>query len=130
MSRNPKQNSNTNNVVPESLANGPGSVSPVPIPYPNIAQTSRTLPPTLKHQLEANFNTNLKDVEIHENHAPAMIGAKSFTSGNKIFFAPGAFNVMAQGKQVMAHECAHVIQQQGGYVNKAVQSALDSGPEE
>ncbi len=100
--------------------------SPVPIPYPNVGPGSKPslIPQTIKVELEAKFGADLSDVKIHENHAATMLGAKAFTSGRSIFIAPGSFNVMAEGKDLIAHECAHVIQQTQRVVNEAVQDTV------
>lgn len=40
------------------------------------------------------------------------LGAKAFTQGNDIHFGAGAFNPGAgEGKQLLAHEATHVVQQ-------------------
>lgn len=125
-------NGGTNLVLPDSVTSQATSVpapsSPVPIPYPNVGQVARALPPTVMHHLETKFGADLKDVKVYENHAPTLIGAKAFTSGNDIFIAPGSFNVSAEGQQLLGHEAAHVIQQMNGVVNEAVQEAIgDNG---
>ncbi|HMO79672.1 MAG TPA: DUF4157 domain-containing protein [Pyrinomonadaceae bacterium] len=126
----PKENGRTNLVVPETVSHKPTPPGPVPIPYPNIGPAAKAsgLPATVRHDLETKFGADLKDIEIYENHAPTMLGAKAFTSGNKIFFAPGSLNVYAEGKQLIGHEVAHVVQQKGTVVNKQVQEALESEP--
>lgn len=97
---------------------------PIPIPYPNIAQQNSKLPPTMRHEFETKFGADLSDVEVHVNHAPTLLGANSFTSGNKIFLAPSSANVMFEGR-TMAHEVAHVLQQRAGVDDQALRSVLD-----
>ncbi len=115
--------------VPDTVTDAKVPSGPIPIPYPNIgpAGEAKEIPPTLRHQLETSFGKSLKDVKVYENHAPSMIGAKAFTSGKDIFLSPGSFNVMAEGKQLIRHECAHVLQQTGEVVNSKMQEAIDDG---
>ncbi len=113
---------------PDSVqSSSPSSPSPIPIPYPNVGQVAKgvPLPPTVKHHLETKFGADLNEVKVYENHAPTLLGAKAFTSGSDIYLAPGAFNVSAEGQQLLGHEAAHVIQQTHGVVNEAVQQAID-----
>ena len=115
-------------VVPDTVDSA-AAPSPVPIPYPNIgpAGNAKKLPPTIKHELEAKFGADLSDVSVYTNHAPTLLNAKAFTSGNKIFFAPTMMNVFAEGKNIISHEIAHVVQQRGGVTNKNVREALENG---
>ncbi len=118
--------SGNNAFVFPDVCKSPATPSPVPVPYPNIGQVAQAsaIPETIKVELEAKFSTDLSDVKIHENHAPTLLGAKAFTSGRSIFLAPGSFNVMAEGKELIAHECAHVVQQTQRVVNEAVQDTV------
>lgn len=116
-----------NEFVFPDVCKKPEVPSPVPIPYPNIGKVAQAsaIPETIKVELEAKFSIDLSDVKIHENHAPTLLGAKAFTSGKSIFLAPGTFNVAAEGKQLITHEIAHVIQQTQSTVNEAVQEAVN-----
>jgi hypothetical protein len=54
-----------------------------------------------------------------------MIGALAFTHGHDIYFAPGQYQPdTLQGRQLIAHELSHVIQQRAGRVPSP---ALESG---
>lgn len=73
------------------------------------------LPPTLRHSFEASMGHDFSDVKIHESHAPTMLGAKSYTAGNDIFFAPGVYDPHSpEGSKLVGHELTHVIQQRAG----------------
>jgi hypothetical protein len=46
------------------------------------------------------------------NAMAKKIGARAYTEGNKIYFAEGAYNPSsAEGKELIAHELTHVVQQ-------------------
>lgn len=107
-------------VVPDTVDSA-APPSPVPIPYPNIgsAGEGRKLPASIKHELETKFGTDLSDVSVYTNHAPTLLGAKAFTSGNKIFFAPSPMNVFFEGNNAsLAHEVSHIVQQRSGTPGK------------
>jgi hypothetical protein len=80
---------------------------------------SQPLPQPVLGEMESRFSTELSDVRIHDDaqaHASAeRLGAKAYTSGEHIVFgaeryAPDSWN----GKRLLAHELAHVIQQRRG----------------
>jgi hypothetical protein len=77
---------------------------------------SSGLPPSLRHEYEAQFGTDLSSVLIHEGHAATLKGgAQSFTTGDDIHFAPGAYDPYSQeGRQRLGHELTHVVQQREG----------------
>lgn len=83
------------------------------------AYTNRTgLPDEVKTNMEAGFKTDFSDVRIHTNSQSALkVNARAFTQGSHIHFAPGHFDpATGQGRQIIGHELAHVIQQQQGRV--------------
>lgn len=56
------------------------------------------------------------------------LSAKAFTTGSDIFFSHGSYNPGTHsGKQLLAHELTHVVQQGGGHGNN-VQTKLTVGP--
>ena len=69
------------------------------------------LEPTFRQQLEAKFNTDLSEIRILQSHAPTLMGAQAYRAGNDIHFEPGFNASSAEGKALIAHEIAHVIQQ-------------------
>jgi len=65
--------------------------------------------------MEALFGADFSDVRIHVGPAAADIGALAFTRGSDIFFAPGQFDPGgARGRDLLAHELTHVLQQRAG----------------
>lgn len=77
--------------------------------------SGKPLPPDVRSKMERAFGTDLSQVRVHPNSTQASTtGAKAFAQGNEIHFAPGAFQPETrQGKELLAHELAHVVQQQG-----------------
>ncbi|MEW7289053.1 eCIS core domain-containing protein [Aquimarina sp. 2304DJ70-9] len=72
-----------------------------------------------KSQMESVFGRNFSDVEIHTgskaNNLAGELGARAFTVGNQIGFASNQFKPGTPfGDALLAHELAHVQQQQQG----------------
>jgi hypothetical protein len=64
------------------------------------------------------FGADFSDVSIHtDRNAMKMnrqLGARAFTYGNNIFFNEGEYNPESpKGKNLLAHELTHTLQQQG-----------------
>ncbi len=84
---------------------------------PSSQPAGRSLPPSVCHQMEARFTTDFSDVRVHESHRATVLGARAFTQGNDIHFAPGAYEPHSKpGQELLGHELAHVVQQRSGYV--------------
>jgi outer membrane protein OmpA-like peptidoglycan-associated protein len=68
------------------------------------------LPAGERQDLEAAFGKDLSEVRVHRDQEAADLaaaaGAKAFTTGRDIYFAPGGY-----GPDTLAHEVTHVIQQ-------------------
>ena len=74
------------------------------------------LPTQTKHFFEPKFKADFSQVRVHDNDQSAemasAIHAKAFTHRNNIVFNKGAYNTeSSQGKQLLAHELTHVVQQ-------------------
>lgn len=63
--------------------------------------------------MEAAFGTDFGDVRVHaDSDVAQQIGAVAFTWGRDVHFAAGAYApTTASGQRVLAHELAHVVQQ-------------------
>ena len=83
-----------------------------------------------KSFMESRFGANFSQVKLHTNQVAAQMSqslhAKAFTTGNDIFFNQNEFNTDThEGKHLLAHELAHVLQQkQGGASRKIQRQAL------
>lgn len=76
------------------------------------------LPDDLRRDMEGKFRTSFKDVRIHtDKEASDMceaIHALAFAHGYDIYFNEGMYNPGAlSGRELLAHELAHVVQQNG-----------------
>jgi hypothetical protein len=77
----------------------------------------KPLPTAIQARLEAYFGADFSAVRIHEGPQASAIGALAFTMGSDIHFAPGRYQPdQNQGRQLLCHELAHVIQQRSGRV--------------
>lgn len=79
----------------------------------------RPLPPTTRERMERSFGRSFADVRVHEGSEAAASargqGAEAFTQGNHITFGEGRYQPGSEaGERLLAHELAHVVQQQGG----------------
>lgn len=67
--------------------------------------------------MESAFGADFSSVRVHEGHQATMAGARAYTQGDAIYFAPGAFDVgSSAGRELLGHELAHVVQQRAGRV--------------
>jgi hypothetical protein len=93
------------------------------------------LPPPVRDFMEPRFGANFDHVRIHTGtdaaHQSAQLGANAFTYGNNVFFGKDKFQPQtAKGKELIAHELTHTIQQ-GAASQKTVvhRSAIVSASE-
>jgi len=79
----------------------------------------RPLPPALRHDMEQRFGENFAAVRIHDSprtgDAAERLSANALTRGNDIAFGHGRFAPdTMDGKRLLGHELAHVVQQSRG----------------
>jgi hypothetical protein len=72
----------------------------------------------IRRQMESAFGNDFSAVRIHtgsESHSlNNAVNAVAFTTGQDIFFRDGAYNPEGSGgKELLAHELTHVVQQNG-----------------
>lgn len=80
------------------------------------ASTGEPLPGALRAELELAFNADFSEIRVHRGasaqRAAAGIGAMAFASGPDLYFAAGRFNSNSEpGRELLAHEIAHSLQQ-------------------
>jgi hypothetical protein len=85
------------------------------------------LPDNVRGFMEPRFGADFSQVRVHTDSAAVQmnkeLGAQAFTHGNDIYFNSGKYNPgSSDGKQLLAHELTHTIQQTG-----AVQAKLQPG---
>lgn len=80
--------------------------------------TKKELSSSLKNKLEIHFGYSMNNLEIRESNDVNAIDAKAYASGNVVHFKPGMFNQdTVEGKKMIGHEIAHVLQQSKGIGN-------------
>jgi hypothetical protein len=85
-------------------------------PRVNISGGS-PLPRTVRNQMEPRFGANFGNVRIHSGESAARksksLQAKAFTVGEHIFFGKDQYQPQsASGRELIAHELTHTIQQE------------------
>ncbi|HTI61070.1 eCIS core domain-containing protein [Mucilaginibacter sp.] len=80
------------------------------------------LPVDTRRQMEKHIGADFSNVRIHTGEASqkanAAIGSRAFTQGANIHFAQGEFNPGTKsGKQLLAHELTHTVQQGAAHQN-------------
>ena len=79
----------------------------------------------IRGPLEQAFNADFSNVKIHaDSQADTLnrsLSARAFTSGQDVFFRSGEYNPSNNsGQELLAHELTHVVQQNGGAVQRHV----------
>ncbi len=83
------------------------------------SSTGSGLPGALQGRLETSLGADLSGVRVHTGGAAAgaagELGARAFTVGQDVHFGRGEYSPGSRsGDQLIAHEVAHTVQQQGG----------------
>ena len=74
------------------------------------------LPGNLKSEFESSFARDLRAVRVHSDsesaEAARLLGARAFTVGRDVYIGHGQYDPSShRGKQLLAHEVAHTVQQ-------------------
>jgi len=90
-----------------------------PIVQEALRAAGQPLETAIRAFMEPRFGHEFGRVRVHSDPASAKsaqaISARAYTVGHNIVFAAGQYSPhTAEGKQLIAHELTHVIQQQGG----------------
>ena len=81
------------------------------------AGPGQRLPAAVQRKMEAALGASFADVRIHVGREAADLGARAFTVGRRIFFAPGEYQPRTHhGQRLLGHELTHVVQQRAGRV--------------
>jgi hypothetical protein len=96
---------------------GNGAASPVlSSRIEGAAGKGKSLPDKTLHEMNSAFGKDFSDVKIHHDTEAAEMNkeldAQAFTHGKDIYFNEGKFDTEnASGKNLLAHELTHVVQQ-------------------
>ena len=97
-------------------ADGPSTVAPDVSPSIHGAGAGSPLPPSVRRFMEPRFGADFSRVRVHTGEQAARlnraVSAQAFTVGNQIFFGRDRFQPDSQeGRELIAHELTHTIQQ-------------------
>lgn len=103
------------------LARGEAFIAPEQIEQAIDAQKGHGKPLELpvRTKMEKAFGTDFSQVRVHDHSTSATLNealaSRAFTTGHDIFFGAGEYAPeSAEGQRLLAHELAHVVQQQDG----------------
>ena len=87
------------------------------------------LPDAVRADFESRFGFDFSRVRVHGDSQSARsadeLGASAYTTGRSIVFGRGQFDpATAKGRDLLAHELAHVVQQERGDVAPSIQRRL------
>ncbi len=93
-----------------------GSDVAPPIVHDVLRSTGQPLEPSTRRFMEARFGHDLSGVRVHHDRKAAKaaraVQARAFTVGRNVIFGPGEYAPGSQeGRRLLAHELAHVVQQ-------------------
>jgi hypothetical protein len=82
------------------------------------AGTGNKLSGRVLHEMSTSFGTDFSQVNIHTDADAVQmnkeLNAQAFTNGSDIYFNNGKYSPeTSEGKELLAHELTHVIQQKG-----------------
>ncbi|HET7065502.1 MAG TPA: DUF4157 domain-containing protein [Rudaea sp.] len=88
-----------------------------------VAHGGAPLPSAARTFFEPRFGHDFSQVRVHTDataaNAARALDAQAYTLGHNIAFAPGAYAPhTGAGRSLLAHELAHVVQQQGGHAGR------------
>ncbi len=107
-----------------------GAASPV-LEEPFTAALGRELPATERTFFEPRFGHDFSHVRVHTDdraaRSSAALRAAAYTSGSNIVFAPDRYKPgTTDGRRLIAHELAHVLQQAAGTVSGVQRQVADA----
>ena len=111
------------------LQSGAGGMTAIPEVETSIQQArggGQPLADNIRQPMEQAFGADFSGVKVHTDaqadQLNQSIQAKAFTTGQDVFFRSGEYNPGSRGGQeLIAHELTHVVQQNGGAVQRSPQ---------
>jgi uncharacterized protein YlaI len=116
----------------QAKSEGGGAASPqLSSKIENSAGNGNSLPKKALYEMSNSFGVDFSHVNIHtDSEAVQMnkeLGAHAFTHGSDIYFNSGKYDAETTGgKQLLAHELTHVVQQTGSINQKLIQKSADT----
>ena len=99
-----------------------GQIAAPPIVHEVLAEPGQPLDPATRGFMEPRFGHDFSKLRVHTDAKAAesaqAIDAAAYTVGNDLVFGAGRFNPQnSDGRQLIAHELTHVVQQSKGSRN-------------
>jgi hypothetical protein len=131
----------------EKLAQGPARLQTKHVGSGDLGQTAvppsvhevlrssgQSLDPEVRAFMEPRFGHDFSRVRVHSDAAAEQsargVNASAYTVGQNIVFGAGAFAPgTGEGRRLIAHELAHVVQQSGASAGGALQRQPDTKPD-
>jgi len=89
-----------------------GATFPVDPGRLGLSGGGKPLAAAVRGAMETALGADFSEVRVHVGPQAERLGALAFTVGSDIYFAPGRFQPdTIQGKRLLGHELAHVLQQ-------------------
>jgi hypothetical protein len=90
---------------------------------------------SVRHQMEGSLGADLSGVRVHtDSQADSLnvsLNARAFTTGKDIFFSQGAYQPgSSSGRELIAHELTHVVQQGCDQVRRVMTVSQPGDPHE
>lgn len=83
----------------------------------------QAMPVDVQARMSNAFGMDLSSVRVYEGPRAPALGARAFTAGAEVHFAPGEYQPTSPGGQeLLGHELAHVVQQSQGRVRGTTQA--------
>ena len=129
-----KSGKNISSVDRKESDSGSVTVSPNMLSHlTSHQQDGEPLSDNTRSFMEDAFDRDFSNVRIHRGHDDAALSrdirARAFTYGNDIYFNQGQFSPETpEGKQLLAHELTHVVQQQESSVSPDISRKVELRP--
>jgi hypothetical protein len=96
--------------------------------------SGQPIDPSVRDFFEPRFGHDFSGVRVHTGErasaSASSVGAVAYTAGSHIVFRDGSLSPGTDaGQKLLAHELAHVVQQEGGARSDAVQRQVSSAEE-
>ena len=102
-----------------------------PIVHEVLRSSGQPLDPETRAYMEPRFGHDFSKVRMHTNakavESARAVNALAYTIGNNLVFGRGYAPQSIEGKQLLAHELTHVVQQQGSSNARTLKRRVDSG---
>jgi hypothetical protein len=101
--------------APPATAAPPAAAAP-PSVHATLASSGRALDAPVRSHMESHFGADFGSVQVHTDPSAAAsagdVEARAYTVGPHVVFAPGEYAPDTNdGRKLLAHELAHVVQQ-------------------